>query len=122
MDSKLRASISAAVIAHSSGRQVASVYDHTAKEELVLQAHALGDRVACYDGTGDRHLAGALPNLSWSSERIAVYLSRTGPGEYRGFDHGSETHFDVRPDGLLAQLYDHGAASWFAYSAHPAGF
>ena len=31
-------------------------------------------------------------------------------------------HFNVRPDGLSAQLYDHGEGRWFAYSAYPAGF
>ena len=122
MHHRVRASIAATVIAHCTGRQVASIYDHEAKEQRGLQAHALGARVACYDGTRSLQLGGELPNLLWSPEQTAVYLERTDAGEYRGFDHGSETHFNVRPEGLSAQLYDHGKGRWFAYSAYPAGF
>lgn len=122
MDSQLRASIAAAVVAHSTGRQVASVYDHDLGEHRGQQAHAAGARIACYDTASGLRLSGELPNLLWSPERVPIHLHRAEGGDYRGFDHGSETHFEVRPDGLSVQLYDHGEQKWFAYSAHPAGF
>ena len=122
MHSRLRASIAAAVIAHSSGRQVAAAYDHGAQEQLGLQAQASGARIACYDVTSGQHLSGELPNLIWGAERAPIHLLRTETGDYQGFDHGSQTHFNVRADGLSARLYDHGEGQWFSYSAYAAGF
>jgi hypothetical protein len=121
MHHRLRAALAAAVIAHSSGRQVGSIYDHEADERLPLQAQAMGARVACYDETSELRLTGELPDLVRLPEGTAIHL-QVEDGDYRGFDHGSETHFNVRRDGLTAQVYDHGDRHWFSYTAHPATF
>jgi hypothetical protein len=122
MQSRLRAAIAATIIAHASRRQVASLYDHEAQQHLELHAQATGAQVTCYDLSDGTGLSGELPDLVRSPAGARIHLAETGSGEYRGFDYGGESHFEVRPNGLTAALYDHDAQSWFAYTARSAAF
>lgn len=114
MQPPLRAMIAAASHAFVLRRKVAGLYDHEAGRHIRVAAEAKGQHLQGYDGERDARFGGTLPELRDMGEDATVHMTVQGT-ETRGFDRGSASHFTTRVTEEQVQLYDHGAAAWFAF-------
>jgi len=114
MQTHTRALIAAAAFACVTGRKVAGLYDHAAGQDLRIAAERRGDQVQGFDGERGARFGGTLPELYDSADKSFVSFAVEG-NEVSGYDRASSTHYTARVTDGVVQLYDHGAAEWFAY-------
>jgi hypothetical protein len=116
MDTHSRALIAACAYAAVTGAKVAGLYDHTAGEHLRIAAERRADRLQAIDGERPATLGGTLPDLYDGARRTFVSLVVEG-SKARGYDRGSQGHYEAQVTDRLIQLYDHQARAWFAFEA-----
>ena len=114
MQSHIRAMIAAATFASITGKKVAGVHDHTAGLDLRIAAECRGDQLQGFDGDRGVSFSGTFPEIYHEGEKAFVSFERDG-GKVTGYDRQSSTFYTAQMTGDLVQVYDHGAAAWFAY-------
>lgn len=114
MQPHIRALIAAATFASITGKKVAGVRDHTAGQDLRIAAECRGDQLQGFDGDRGTKFGGTFPEIHDEGEQAFISFERNGE-EVKGYDRQSATFYTARVVDDLVQVYDHGAAAWFAY-------
>jgi len=119
MHSHTRALIAAATFAFITGRKVAGLYDHTAKQDLLIAAEFRDKQLQGFDGDRGVKFGGTLPELHDDGDRTFVSFESDG-STVKGYDRRSSGFYEAQVTDGLVQVYDHGAAAWFAYDVQDA--
>ncbi|NML95638.1 hypothetical protein [Novosphingobium olei] len=115
MKPETRAMIAASAYALIFGKKVAGVHDHASGVDLDIAAEAREGRVQAVDGARSVRFAGTLPEVRDSSTGAYISFELDGTTA-RGFDRATSSHFSLRAQDQIVQLYDHGQEAWFAFS------
>ena len=116
MQHHTRAMIAASAYVAISGKTIAGLYDHGAARHLQIAAESRGHRVQGADGDRSARFGGDLPELYDAQDQAFVSMEIAGQSA-RGYDRGSDSHYTVEVTDRLINLYDHSAATWFAFEA-----
>lgn len=106
--------IAAATFASLTGKKVAGIHDHAARQHLRIAAECRGDQLQGLDGDRGTRFGGTFPEIYDEGEQAFISFERNG-AEVKGYDRQSGTFYTAQLSDDLVQLYDHGAAAWFAY-------
>lgn len=119
MKPHIRAMIAASAFALVSGKKVAGLYDHSARQDRRIAAEARGDQLQGFDGERAAKFGGTLPEIYDAGDRTFVAFEVDGR-KVRGYDRGSSSSFEAEVSDGVVQVYDHGQAAWFAYDIQDA--
>ncbi|MET0530604.1 MAG: hypothetical protein ABW003_20110 [Microvirga sp.] len=119
MHSHTRAMIAASAHAVISGKKVAGIYDHAAAQDLRIAAECRGNRLQGLDGDRSARFGGTLPELYDEGDKIFVTLTVEG-STARGYDRGSDGHYEAIVSEAQVQLYDHSQSTWFSFDVQVA--
>lgn len=111
-----RAIFAAMAIAHAKGANVTGLYDHARSRHMNLTASASGQTLSAIDLERKAKVNGTLPAIIDHSRSSHVHMTGEN-GKYVGYDHQTETHFNIEVTGDTAALYDHEQGVWIQYSA-----
>lgn len=106
--------IAAATFASLTGKKVAGIHDHAAGQDLRIAAECRGEQLQGFDGDRGTRFGGTFPEIYDEGEQAFISFERNG-AEVKGYDRQSGTFYTAQLSDDLVQLYDHGAAAWFAY-------
>lgn len=114
MQPHTRALVAASAYAVVAQKKVAGLYDHAAQAQLRIAVECRGDRLQAVDGERSVTFGGDLPELYDEGDRTFVSLEVDGTTA-RGYDRGSQSHFQAQVADRMIQLYDYSQNAWFAF-------
>lgn len=108
------------VVGRLAGHPSGAVYDHAISSGTPIAGHVDYGAVRVYDYERGAHLTGTRfregLHLFDHADGSHVQLSTSGSGHYRGYDHGTESRFEVRTLGRSVEVYDHQTRRLYCYS------
>lgn len=115
MKPHLRAVVSATAVAHSTGKNVSSIYDYSSSQHATISVSMSGSNVNGYDYARGSTFSGSLSNLYDYGDGHTITLKEDGPGEYSGYDYGSSHHFMLTISGGSVSLYDYETGTYYNF-------
>lgn len=109
-----RSLIAAAAFAYRTGKKVAGLYDHSAKQDRQIAAEVRGKQLQGVDGDRGVMFGGTLPEIYDAGDKAFVSLEIEGTS-VKGYDRSTSTFYTAEVTGGVVQVYDHGESAWFAY-------
>jgi hypothetical protein len=108
------------VVGRLAGHPSGAVFDHEISSWTPIAGHVDYGAVRVYDYQRRAHLTGSRfresLNLFDHADGVHVQLSTSGPGRYTGYDHGTDSRFEVRAHGRSVEVYDHQTRRLYCYS------
>ena len=115
MSPHARAMVAAAAHAFMFGKKISGVHDHESGRDLAIAAEAREDRLQGFDGDRSAKFHGTPFELYDAGDNAFVSIEIDGL-KAQGYDRRSKSHYSLSVTDQVVQLYDHAAASWFAFS------
>lgn len=106
--------VAAAAYAFIIRKKVAGIHDHAAGRNVRIAAESRGEHLQGFDGDRSAKFGGTLPEIFDTGTRAYVSLEIDG-STAQGYDRASSHAYSATVTDRGVQLYDHGAAAWFAF-------
>jgi len=108
------------IVGRMAGLASGSVYDHAAGRSISIAGTVEQDAVNVYDYERRVHLSGARSldgvDVFDHGHRARLQLALRSPGRFVGYDHATNSLFEIRAQGRVVEVFDFQTRRSYAYS------